>query len=609
MQNFKKISTNFLLDEDKALLDLTLRKILSDHKQINRVLLINPPDGDEKMFNLETARLRRYPNYPPYGLGIIANHLKKRNFEVKILNLNDYLLTQANEDENFTYKKVYDHLVEEVKSFSPDFIGLTCMFTMTHNSLKKIVDILNNEFEIPIAAGGVHITNALMSEKTKSVFVQDLKNINFFFIFESELAFVDFLNFLNSQNYNENNYNLLRQIFIRKDDKTIIEIDDRSVPKGEDVDFAPLHSLMHPKTFGKYGKIGSFSHLKKDNAIFSSILSNRGCRASCTFCSVRNFNGKSVRTRSVQSVIDELLYLRNELEVDHVMFLDDDLLYDRERAINLFSEMDKQKVGITWDASNGLIAAAIKPEVAEAMSKSGCVGVYLGMESGNPQILKQIRKPGTIKNFLNAASLLKQYPQINTRVLLMIGFPNETYDNIMDTVKVSLDMDLDWYQVTPLQPLPNTPIFDQMSNDGLLSNEKFDQVRYIGGSYGKNRKSAEKKKNILLNDFEEIFKDKDKNSIPNQEDIKKIWAFMNYKLNFERLKNIENPLKIEQAYKYLKYIAKIVAPNDAVVWYYYKFLASKMKDENNLKTIEKEFNFLVNQNMEWKTKLASLNLQ
>jgi len=84
---------------------------------------------------------------------------------------------------------------------------------------------------------------------------------------------------------------------------------------------------------------------------------------------------------------------------------------------------------------------------------------------------------------------------------------------------------------------------------------------------------------------------------------------MNYKLNFERLKKIENPLKIEQAYKYLKYLAKIVAPNDAVVWYYYKFLASKMKDENSLKTIEKEFNFLVNQNMEWKTKLASLNLQ
>ena len=68
-------------------------------------------------------------------------------------------------------------------------------------------------------------------------------------------------------------------------------------------------------------------------------------------------------------MIDELLYLRHEQDVDHIMFLDDDLLYDRKRAIELFTQMDKQDVNITWDASNGIICSAITEEVIEAAYK------------------------------------------------------------------------------------------------------------------------------------------------------------------------------------------------------------------------------------------------
>ena len=56
----------------------------------------------------------------------------------------------------------------------------------------------------------------------------------------------------------------------------------------------------------------------------STILSNRGCRAQCTFCSVRNFNGVGVRRRTIDSVIEELKILKFEHGIDHIMWLDDD---------------------------------------------------------------------------------------------------------------------------------------------------------------------------------------------------------------------------------------------------------------------------------------------
>lgn len=605
--NIKKISTQFLLDVDKNEIDLILDKLVPKNKNYNRILLISPPDGDKNQFNIKTALSGRYPNFPPYGLGIIANHLKKRKFEVEILNLNNHLLEKAHSlKESLVYEEVINnYLVEYIDNYKPDLIGITCMFTMTHYSLKNVINTINKNFNIPIAIGGVHITNSLASESTREKFIIDLINADFFFTFESELAFVDFLNIINQKN---RNYKILKQIYIlSKDKKLVISVDDRVVTLGNDLDLAPAHELMPAVNFKKYGKIGDFGHLKKEGSIFSSILSNRGCRASCTFCSVRNFNGKKVRSRAVQSVVDELLYLRHEQNVSHVMFLDDDLLYDRERAIDLFTQMEKQKVGITWDASNGLIASAIKEDVAEAMYKSGCIGVYLGMESGNPQILRQIRKPGTVENFITAANILKKYPNISTRVLLMIGFPNETFENILDTIKVSLEMDLDWYQVSPLQPLPNTPIFDQMFSLASVAEENFDTVRYIGGSYGDIRRDALNKKNVLLDSFLDIFKDKDKNQVPSKGEIKIIWAYMNYKLNFERLHHINNPIKLEQAYKYLGYVAEVVAPNDAVAWYYYMFLANKISSEKK-ENINQYFHNLLKSNSLWKKQLASLNL-
>ena len=92
----------------------------------------------------------------------------------------------------------------------------------------------------------------------------------------------------------------------------------------------------------------------------------------------------------------------------------------------MFNEMVRRNVKLTWDATNGVIAHSLKQlEVVDAMHKSGCIGLHIGIESGNPEILKQIRKPGTVETFLQASEILSNFPDINCRALLMLGFPKE----------------------------------------------------------------------------------------------------------------------------------------------------------------------------------------
>ena len=364
---------------------------------------------------------------------------------------------------------------------------------------------------------------------------------------------------------------------------------------------------MQSSELSNFGKVGNFNFLINKKDRITTILSNRGCRAQCTFCSVRNFNGKKIRTRSIQSIIDELLFLKDYQNIKHVMWLDDDLLYNTGRTIELFNEMVKQDVGITWDASNGVIAASVKDEIMSAAEESGCLGVVIGMESGNPKILKEIRKPGTVDIFIRAAEVLKRYPKINSRVFLMIGFPNETYQQILDTINVSKQMNMDWNYITPLQPLPNTPIFDDMVEDNLAGTEAFGDIKYfVGGGYS-SISSNNKSNNPLQDNFLNIFNDKKLNEIPDSKNIKIIWAFMNYYLNFEPLLKVNQKDKIDQNYKWMNYVSDVVAKNDPIA-IYYKMIMQKKHQGFYEKIDVDRFKNIISNSSHWKNNISQLGL-
>jgi len=572
--------------EDDICYDLLREKF--KHLNIKKILLIQPPDSDKKIFNFGSAKRGRLWNYPPYGLGVLAKRLQNENINVEILNLNNEILKfiklSETSEENFDFDKIWiESLDKKLSEFEPCLVGLTSMFSQSHEITKQLSQYIKSKNQDTIiAAGGVHITNSLVDEKTFEKFVRDLNCVDFFFTYEADLSFVSFIKCLNSKS----NFDELGQMVVKINDEEFIFINKKLHPLAKDLDTIPAMELMEISELSKYGTIGSFFCLTSPGTKISTIISNRGCRAQCTFCSVRNFNGVGVRRRSIQSVVEELKILRFEHDIRHIMWLDDDFLYNPKESIELFNSITKSNLGMTWDCSNGVIAAACKEEVIDAAEKSGCIGVNIGMESGNREILKSVRKPGTVENFLKAAEVFRKFEKINARVFLMIGFPGESYQMILDTIEVSRQMALDWYNVSILEPLPNTPIFNSMVQEGQidLENLEFSEIRYNSGGLGKHK---QQKRDMLSSEFSEAFNVTDINSIPPKEKLDDVWAYMNYHLNFKRLTQNHSKSKIIQKKKYVENITDLISPENCLALYFLGYLEKKINGKASLGTINK----------------------
>jgi radical SAM superfamily enzyme YgiQ (UPF0313 family) len=587
-----------VFDEKKVSKYLT--KLFPNGKKIKKVLLINPPDADSDLFDYTTAKRGRYTNYPPYGLSVIAKHLEETDVVTEILNLNHIVLKachEAGSEKSFEFDLSWESKLEEVlKKFQPDFIGITCMFTMTHTSFKRVCEKLV-EVKVPIAAGGVHISN-----DTDRI-LNDIPEIDIAFNGEGEVAFQKFVNVVNQVKP----ITEICQLSFQGDEPTKhYKVFKQSRPTTEDLNIIPRFDLIDMSEHSKFGTIGAFYCFKPKETKFATVLSNRGCRARCTFCSVRNFNGPGVRQRDIMSVVDELEYLENEHGIGHVMWLDDDLLLNPKRTIGLFNEMVRRNLKLTWDATNGVIAASCTDEIIAAAAESNCIALNVGMESGNPQILKEVKKPGTIDTFLKASEVLKKYPQIHTSLLLIIGLPNETMRQILDTINVSREMDFDWSRISVLQPLPNTPIYDQMVAQGLIEAVGSKNTRFMGGAYGK-QAEIERGDRLFEKSFEDAFSSIGLDSVPDGEQISNIWFYMNYHLNFHRLFSEKRPMKINQQLQNLAALSDVISPENGFALYFQGYLEYKLNNKITTETLGR-LDIKLKESSYWQDKFQAFGL-
>lgn len=527
--------------------------------RLDRVLLVNPPDADASLFRFEAARRGVVPNFPPYGLAVLAQHLRTVGVRVRIVNLNHAILKACHTAaaDGFDFDAVWRcHLDEVIAAFRPDLIGVTCMFTMTHESLRHVCTWASRT-GIPVAIGGVHVTNDV--ERV----LDDIPAARFAFLREADQALQTFVRVVRGA---IEPGALGQVIFADGAAGARLRFLGECQPSAQMMDVVPAFELIEVGELARYGIIGSFHYFKAPSTRFATALSTRGCRARCTFCSVRTFNGPSVRLRSVESVLDELQRLQDEFGVGHVMWLDDDLLKDHARALSLFNGMVRRGLRLTWDASNGVIAASCTEEVIAAAEASGCIALIIGMESGNPTILRQIAKPGTVDTFLRAAEVLRRHERINSNVYLMLGFPGETMGMIRDTIEVARRMGLDWYRIKPLQPLPSTPIYQTMIEQGLISDTDSKAVRYITGAYG-THVGMERGGGGAATDFRAAIEALPDDLVPSRTLVDDLWFYMNFRLNYERVLVENRQTKLVQHRCLLQSVCDMIAPDNAFALY------------------------------------------
>ncbi len=583
-------------------LEESLKKKINLKKKVKRILLISTIQIHESKINLVVAKKKRYYAYPPYGLGILNKLIKESNYESKILDLNiDTFLHLQNNEVKTTDEitKFWKKRLKEILSiYKPDLIGITCTFTMNLDPMKDTIkEIKKFDKNIYVVAGGVHVTG-----DTENI-LKDCPEIDFASTHEGEKSFLNFLEYLNTRE----NFNDLSQLSWIENDK-LLKIKKMDIPTDHFLNVTPDMSDLPLNKLSSIGEIGTFRFYRNKNSIGSAVLSNKGCRARCSFCSVRQFNGKGVRLKNNETVVDEIKYLNKKYGVDHITWLDDDLFFDKERTIDLYKKISQLDFKITWDASNGVIASAAvaHPEIMKYAEESGCIGAYFGLESGSPKILADIHKPSGLKHYYKLGEMMnKSHPKIFTRGFLIVGFPKETISDLFQTIEMAKKVQLDWYTSAVLLPLPNTEIYDDMPETNVFEEEDKNRPGWLG------KRISDENSGLLdgkgYTDYYKLVKE-NPDKILTEEDIVHMWYVTDYEINYKPIFNITDENKLRKKIKFLEDVSTRITENNPLAYYFWGLSLKKIGKRNGDKIIEKS-KALLAKNKGWQKRFETLNLE
>ncbi len=192
------------------------------------------------------------------------------------------------------------------------------------------------------------------------------------------------------------------------------------------------------------------------------IQRTRGCPHQCTFCASGGIiMGRRVRFRDLQNVLEEIDYLIKRWNIDELWFQDDDVTISYSRGIELFKALVPYKLHIRLQM--GIRVDQLTEDMLYWMKQAGVYYAGIGIESGNPRVLKRIKKGLDQEKVLQGIRDLNRHG-IQVMGFFMFGLPTETVEEAEETVQWALKSKLDHAQFSIFIPYPGSEDYDEHSD-------------------------------------------------------------------------------------------------------------------------------------------------
>lgn len=184
----------------------------------------------------------------------------------------------------------------------------------------------------------------------------------------------------------------------------------------------------------------------------------RGCPYACTFCSTNDFFRRNFRLHSSQRVLDDMRWIAKQYNIHNFNLVHDMFTVDRRRVAEFCEAMINSGESFTWMCSAR--TDCVDKQLLELMARGGCRSIFYGVEVGSPRMQSIIHKDLDIEEAKKAIDDTEELG-IRTTVSLITGFPEETWDDVRQTVRMFMHSAC-WPSSSPqlnlLAPLAETPI-------------------------------------------------------------------------------------------------------------------------------------------------------
>lgn len=430
--------------------------------------------------------------FVPMGLSVLSAVLKKESHMVEVFDTFFYYHKDKLRVLSPLFKSVKDYspisdVFEEFKKkiieFKPDLVG----FTATDNEMpmiKKLIRITDEYSDAYIILGGAYPTT--VPEKAIKI-----KAVDAVCIGEGEEAVKELLEKLR-----------------KKED--IKDIKNLWIKHGKNIQKNTLRNLIdiNELPFMDYSIMGKDILVKPflgKEYISAQVEMTRGCPYQCAYCinsylhKLYNGLGQFFRRKKPERMIDEMIYLKDNYNLEFIRFGDENFLGQTTEELKVFAELYNQKINLPF-----IIATrpeTITREKMDVLKTIPCKQVSLGIEHGDEEFRKKVlNRHCTNESIMNAFNILKEY-NIRSGAYLMIGFPTETEELIRKSFDFVLKVKPDIVAVYFFRPYDKTPLMEMCKGLDLL---KKGNANYFTGSVVKGIPFRKLKK--FRDDFYKEFK-------------------------------------------------------------------------------------------------------
>jgi anaerobic magnesium-protoporphyrin IX monomethyl ester cyclase len=395
--------------------------------------------------------------YFPVGLGSISSYVKRRGYDVSFIDPN----VQAGG---------IDRIKDVVCRERPVLAGISFM-TPQFRSAKKICDAIKTcSPETRIALGGAH-PSALPRETLEQIESADLVIYG-----EGEETSLELLENLGLEKGGFADIDGIAwrnggEITVNRQRQPITDLDDLPYTDRDLID----QSLYHAQSFLSYSP----------NSM--TIYTSRGCPGRCVFCASGHRLRSRVRLRSIANVMGEIDQMRKRYRIDYLLIKDDVFTLHRARVEEFCDAVRKEHPGMKWhcmarvnSVDHGLLAK---------MKASGLNDVFLGIESGNNDILKRAHKGITVENARKTVNACADLG-IHTYGAFIIGLPGETRETVEQTIGFACSLPLTMAGFSILIPYPGTQVYEDCYDQGKDATGDYSQfiassgIHYADGYTG-----------------------------------------------------------------------------------------------------------------------------
>jgi anaerobic magnesium-protoporphyrin IX monomethyl ester cyclase len=191
----------------------------------------------------------------------------------------------------------------------------------------------------------------------------------------------------------------------------------------------------------------------------TSMISSRGCPFNCDFCS-RPVFGDTFRSRSARNIVDEIESVVG-LGYDTIWFADDCFTITKDRVMRICNEIIRRDLKVKWQCLSRV--DTIDLEMAAKMKEAGCKRIYFGIEAGDDRILRIMKKDIDLEDAQKAVSSANA-ESIETGAFFIIGYPGDSNETILNTIKFATSLPLDYVSFTMPYPIPGTGLYEKVKH-------------------------------------------------------------------------------------------------------------------------------------------------